>query len=376
MLGVQAASAGELGLAQLPVRPDQKGMDRHDVAAFRRRGLSDPERGSSRRGSKRRHVGQLGEQLPLAWGEPGRDHHVDLGDEVAAGTAPGWACPRRAGAAAARWRTRAARSPSPRRPGWSPAPSRPARPPTGSPAAGRRCLGRPAGSARAGGSGRPGRGRPPGRHPGRGRPRRPAGCAARRPRPAGSSRCRCAGRRCPASVHLPSAAPVGLLDGQREFGLLVGAGHRRAAPAPAEEPAQQVLEVDPGPAAAESGRRGSRCTRRPGSRRPRPPGPGVPTADPGPAPTRSSQSSGTRRKSVAEAVVAAACLRIRQHVVRLVDLLEPLLGRRVPVHVRVVGPGQPPVGACDLLRAGVATRPRARRSSRAPRLTPRPRRPR
>ena len=354
MLRVQAASAGELGLAQLPVRPDQKGMDRHDVAAFRRRGLSDPERGSSRRGSK---VDTLASSENSS-----RSRGVSRGGTITA--------------------TSAMRSPrAPRRVGHALAAQ--AQPPPG------------------GGPGRHGhlhlaaRGGHRHRRAERGLPRahrqldddvsadqpvalvredpddqvevarRAATQAAaalaaqpdalpvdhaRRDRHGVGARAGGARQR-----HLPSATPVGLLDGQREFGLLVGAAHRRAAPAPAEEPAQQVLDVDPGPAAgraaAEVGVPGV-----PEVGEPALPEPGVPTADPGPGhpvlPVLRNPP-----EVVAEAVVAAACLRIRQHVVGLVDLLEPVLGRRVPVHVRVVGPGLPPVGGLDLLRAGVATDP-------------------
>jgi hypothetical protein len=61
---------------------------------------------------------------------------------------------------------------------------------------------------------------------------------------------------------------------------------------------------------------------------------------------------GTRRargERVDAHVVHPALLGIRQHLVRLGDLLEPLLRVRIGVHVRVQFPGQPPVGSLDLV---------------------------
>ena len=81
---------------------------------------------------------------------------------------------------------------------------------------------------------------------------------------------------------------------------------------------------------------------------------------------------------VAEGVVAAARLRVGQHVVRLVDLLEPLLGAGVLVDVGVVGAGQLAVGLLDLVGRRVAARPRGPRRSRGARPSardPAPRRP-
>ena len=58
-----------------------------------------------------------------------------------------------------------------------------------------------------------------------------------------------------------------------------------------------------------------------------------------------------------EAVVAGTGVGVGQHVVRLVDLLEPLLGGRVLVHVRVVAAGQLAVGPLDLVGVGGARDP-------------------
>ena len=57
---------------------------------------------------------------------------------------------------------------------------------------------------------------------------------------------------------------------------------------------------------------------------------------------------------VAAEVVHPALLRVREHLVRLADPLEPLLGRRIPrVSVRVVLPRQLAVGTADVLRVRV-----------------------
>ena len=94
----------------------------------------------------------------------------------------------------------------------------------------------------------------------------------------------------------PAAAAVGLLDGELELGLLVGAGNRAPAPAApppaAEEPAQQILDVDVARTAVAR-------TRAAAAR------PGLPAAGSGPASgagpaapqVSGSTSSGTWRKS-------------------------------------------------------------------------------
>src|SRR5215475_6902466 len=58
-------------------------------------------------------------------------------------------------------------------------------------------------------------------------------------------------------------------------------------------------------------------------------------------------------KRVGTEVVHLALLRIREHLVRLRDFLEPLLQRRVRVHVGVQLPGQAEVRLLDLVRASV-----------------------
>jgi hypothetical protein len=57
---------------------------------------------------------------------------------------------------------------------------------------------------------------------------------------------------------------------------------------------------------------------------------------------------------LAEGVVAATQLGIRQHVVGLGDVLEPLLGLGVLVDVGVVLARQPAVGPLDVGRVGIA----------------------
>ena len=73
---------------------------------------------------------------------------------------------------------------------------------------------------------------------------------------------------------------------------------------------------------------------------------------------------------LAETVVALAHLRVGQHVVGLVDLLEPLLGARVPVDIGMVRPGQPPEAPAATPRGPRHATPRARRSSRGPSASP------
>ena len=60
---------------------------------------------------------------------------------------------------------------------------------------------------------------------------------------------------------------------------------------------------------------------------------------------------------LAECVVAATQLGIRQHVVGLGDVLEPLLGLGVLVDVGVVLARQPAIGALDVGRVGIAGDP-------------------
>ena len=64
-----------------------------------------------------------------------------------------------------------------------------------------------------------------------------------------------------------------------------------------------------------------------------------------------------RPERIAAEVDDLALLRVGQHLVRGVDLLELLLRRRVGVDVRVELPGQLPVGALDVVRGGVPAYP-------------------
>jgi hypothetical protein len=132
----------------------------------------------------------------------------------------------------------------------------------------------------------------------------------------------------------PARAPVGLFDGELELGLLVGAGDRSPAPPgpAAEDAAQELLEIyvatgaetvaSPEAAAAEAAA-------------------GLASAGAGSAapPLVWVDILGNLPEVGPEGVVAAPCLRVGQGVVGLRDLLEPVLGRRVGVDVRVVGAG-------------------------------------
>src|SRR4029453_17808337 len=132
-------------------------------------------------------------------------------------------------------------------------------------------------------------------------------------------------------------APVGLFDGQLELGLLVGPGHRPGRPAASEQAAEQVLQVDVVEALAADEDlvlverpAASGAARRPPAR------PSGPSAGPGPlSPLGDLPEVGT------EAVVAGPGAGVGEHMVGLVDLLEPLLGARVLVHVGVVAAGPP-----------------------------------
>jgi hypothetical protein len=58
---------------------------------------------------------------------------------------------------------------------------------------------------------------------------------------------------------------------------------------------------------------------------------------------------GAAGQGVEAIVVRLALARVRQHLVGLGDLLEPLLGLRIGVHVRVKLPREPPVGPLDFV---------------------------
>ncbi len=71
---------------------------------------------------------------------------------------------------------------------------------------------------------------------------------------------------------------------------------------------------------------------------------GNPAAPKPPAP-----AAAARRERIGAQVVHLALLRVGEHLVGLGDLLEPLLGLRVRVDVRVQLAGEPPVGLLDLV---------------------------
>jgi hypothetical protein len=161
-----------------------------------------------------------------------------------------------------------------------------------------------------------------------------------------------------------------------QLGLLVGPGHRPEAPpaagATTEDPAEEILEIDV-VGAAESAELPRGVV-----------GPaGCPTAESGPtagapaatstARTRTRTGTGTGAAAgarpsprvgvdafghltevVPERVVAPACLRIRQHVVRLGDLFEAFLRAGILVDVGVVLAGELAVRALDFLLRCVA----------------------
>src|SRR4051794_18122158 len=84
-----------------------------------------------------------------------------------------------------------------------------------------------------------------------------------------------------------------------------------------------------------------------------------------PPPASRAERAGRRRVVVlgylpprgTEPVVAGPALRVRQHLVGLTDLLEPVFGGRILVDVRVVLAGPRSVGAVGLLLAGGARPP-------------------
>src|SRR6185369_6878006 len=149
---------------------------------------------------------------------------------------------------------------------------------------------------------------------------------------------------------LTAAAPVRLLDAQLQLGLLIGAGNRTGRPTRAatrpEEVSEQVLEAATAEARLEARRHPEPLARAPAS------GAGTPEAGAG---TDAGGHPflvvlGYAPEVGAEPVVPTPGLRVRQHLVGVVDLLETLLRRRILVHVRVVAAGELPVGLLDLLR--------------------------
>ena len=142
-------------------------------------------------------------------------------------------------------------------------------------------------------------------------------------------------------------APEGLIERDRELGLLVGAGDGTP-PRPScrsEQVPQEVLGVEPVRAEVD---------------------PTIPVESPRATPAipascrcaalrpgRWVYSIGDVAEVGPEHVIALALVRVGKDVIGLRDILEPLLGLGVLVHVRVVCPRQPPVGTLDLLRAGI-----------------------
>ena len=146
------------------------------------------------------------------------------------------------------------------------------------------------------------------------------------------------------------AAPVGVLDRKRQFGLLVGARHRPPLPAaaPPEQAAEQIFEVQVfvGEPRGDPDLPVSAVRRRPAGT----PGPGLGVGRPRPA--LGIDIGGNLAEIGAEGVVAPTRLGIGKDVVRLGDVLEASLCGRVFVDVGVVGPGQLAVGPLYLLGCG------------------------
>src|SRR6202007_912503 len=124
---------------------------------------------------------------------------------------------------------------------------------------------------------------------------------------------------------------------QLEFGFLVGTRDRAEAPA-AEDPAEEVLDIDP----AQIVRAGAEPA----------------AAETSAAPACPSLAAlerlgihvlGHLPEARAEGIVTAPGLRIGQHVVGLGDLLEPVLGSGIFVDVGMVLAGQLAVSLLDLV---------------------------
>src|SRR5262249_10848272 len=152
----------------------------------------------------------------------------------------------------------------------------------------------------------------------------------------------------PAERDGPAAAPVRLLDGQRQLGLLIRARNRTppATCTAAEDPAEQILDVNVRAARAVSESAGAACS-----------GAGAGATGPGTCPAAPPCLRIHVRRHVAEvrpeSVVPSPGRRVRQDRVGLRYVLEPFLGGRIGVEVRVILAGQPPVGPLDLILAGV-----------------------
>lgn len=143
-----------------------------------------------------------------------------------------------------------------------------------------------------------------------------------------------------------TAAPVRLLDGERQFGLLVRSGDATSGGSQAEHGAEQVLDVDAlrAEVVAEAG--GVPDTWASRAR-------GPPAAE---AAARSGRDPfvevlGDLAEILAEAVVTGPGLRVRQDAVCLVEVLETLLRPRVLVDVGVVPAGKLAICLLDLVLA-------------------------
>src|SRR5262245_14883586 len=145
------------------------------------------------------------------------------------------------------------------------------------------------------------------------------------------------------------AAARGLEQIELELGLHVGAApcRRLAAPAPTlEELREQVVEVAEGEALAGAAARELGAAAEAGAE-------GLPGA------ARRLRVEAALERDLAELVVEAPLLRIREHRVGLGDRLEALLGGLVGrVHVRVVTPRELAVDLPDRLRVGIAGYPK------------------
>ena len=145
-------------------------------------------------------------------------------------------------------------------------------------------------------------------------------------------------------------AAVGLLNCQFDFGGLVRAGDRpEAARAPAaEQAAQQIVNIDI---------RRSAITEASSAR----PGPGLPGSGPGPGSGPAALPVPLGRVYVlrylselrSERVVTTPGGRVRQHRVRLGDVLEPVFRARVLVDVRMMSTRELAVSPLDVVLAGV-----------------------
>ena len=149
------------------------------------------------------------------------------------------------------------------------------------------------------------------------------------------------------------AAPIRLFQGQFQFRFLIGAGNRPVPATAAEHLPEEVLEVD-----------AALATDTATEVHPSAPAPtAVPAAaEPAAVPTGACPDPfvvvlGHTPEVGAEPVVAFPGVRVGQHLVGLVGLLEPVLRSGVLVHVGVILAGQLAVGLLDFVGAGAARDP-------------------